>query len=176
MDGGPSEVGIESTVVDLTVSPPRVLRPGMIGAEALRAALGDGGAERTASASNHPDQVIARSPGLLPQHYAPRARLVVASWRDAAELAALAAACQMSPEKTCVLARNPALLPSGCLRAAILPPEAADYARALYMELHLCDQAGAELILVEAPPPDPDWSGIADRLARAACARDGKFH
>jgi L-threonylcarbamoyladenylate synthase len=47
-------------------------------------------------------------------------------------------------------------------------PDAAAFARAIYAELHQCDEAGAELIVVEAPPPGEEWRGIADRLARAA--------
>jgi len=50
----------------------------------------------------------------------------------------------------------------------VIPREAAAFARALYAELHECDAAGAELIVVEAPPEGPEWRAIADRLRRAA--------
>ena len=49
-----------------------------------------------------------------------------------------------------------------------MPHDAEAFARALYAELHRCDAAGAEWIIVEAPPDLPAWSGIADRLRRAA--------
>jgi L-threonylcarbamoyladenylate synthase len=50
----------------------------------------------------------------------------------------------------------------------VLPRNAAAFARAIYAELHRCDGAGAGLIVVEAPPDSPEWSGVADRLRRAA--------
>ena len=49
-----------------------------------------------------------------------------------------------------------------------MPHDAEAFARALYAELHRCDAAGAELIVVETPPESPEWSGVADRLRRAA--------
>jgi len=51
---------------------------------------------------------------------------------------------------------------------SVIPHDAEAFARAIYAELHGCDEAGAEWIIVEAPPELPEWSGIADRLKRAA--------
>jgi len=51
---------------------------------------------------------------------------------------------------------------------SVIPHDAEAFARALYAEWHRCDEAGARLIVVEAPPDSPEWSGIADRLRRAA--------
>ena len=51
---------------------------------------------------------------------------------------------------------------------SVIPHDAEAFARALYGELHRCDDEGAELIVVEAPPETPEWAGIADRLRRAA--------
>ena len=56
----------------------------------------------------------------------------------------------------------------GAANVSVIPHDAEAFARALYAELHRCDAAGAELIVVEAPPDLPEWSGIADRLRRAA--------
>ena len=53
-------------------------------------------------------------------------------------------------------------------RVSVIPHDAEAFARAIYAELHRCDAAGAELIVVEAPPESPEWAGIADRLRRAA--------
>ncbi len=50
----------------------------------------------------------------------------------------------------------------------VIPHDAAAFARAIYATLHQCDEAGAELIVVEALPDAPDWRAIADRLRRAA--------
>ena len=49
-----------------------------------------------------------------------------------------------------------------------MPRDAGAFARAIYAELHRCDEMGAKLIVVEAPPALPEWSGISDRLRRAA--------
>lgn len=188
VDGGRSQVGIESTVLDLTTDPPRVLRPGMIHGESLQAVLAPG---ETPGARNHPrlhegetpprSGLVApeaasppaatgslRSPGLLPKHYAPRARLVVLSWRDDADLRAQLAACGAPAAATHVLAH--ACIPGGdaAARVCVMPHDAEAFARALYAELHRCDAEGAAWIVVEAVPAEASWAGIADRLRRAA--------
>ena len=68
LDAGPTDVGVESTVLDLTSVPPTVLRPGAVGIEALREVIPDVLGQGTAIAT----MPSMRSPGLLPQHYAPR--------------------------------------------------------------------------------------------------------
>jgi L-threonylcarbamoyladenylate synthase len=160
VDGGQAQVGIESTVLDLSVSPPRLLRPGMIHEEALLAVTGqlNTGAEAG----------ILRSPGLLKKHYSPRARLHVLRWRDVAELRSQLAQLGQAAGRTCVVAHSH--LPGGgeFLRVSVVPHDAEAFARALYAELHHCDAAGAEAIVVEALPEGPEWRAIADRLARAA--------
>ena len=52
----------------------------------------------------------------------------------------------------------------------MIPHDAEAYARALYAELHRCDEQGAEIIVVEAVPDTPEWAALADRLRRAAVA------
>jgi L-threonylcarbamoyladenylate synthase len=164
VDGGQSQVGIESTVLDLTVSPPRILRPGMIHAESLAAV----GGEVQSSNSKGQSQVALKSPGLLNKHYSPKAKLLVLDWSDDADLQAQLAT-HHSPLITChVIAHTK--IPGGfrAENVSVIPHDAEAFARALYAELHRCDAAGAELIIVETPPELPEWSGIADRLRRAA--------
>lgn len=154
IDGGQSQIGIESTVVDLTVSPPRILRPGMI---------------ELPGAQGHPgSKGHLRSPGLMPKHYAPRARLVLWEWKNEQELAAKAAAAAVARAKIHVIAHTHIPLHEKFGRVAVIPDDAEAYARALYAELHQCDETGAELIVVEALPPGEKWRGIADRLKRAS--------
>ena len=166
VDGGQSQVGIESTVLDLTVSPPRILRPGMIHAESLAAVL------RRSPKSEHPtvqqSRSALRSPGLLAKHYSPKAKLVVLNWRDDADLHSQLSTLNFQPSTCFVIAHTQ--IPSGgnFARVSVIPHDAEAFARAIYAELHRCDAAGAELIVVEAPPESPEWSGIADRLRRAA--------
>jgi L-threonylcarbamoyladenylate synthase len=163
VDGGQSQVGIESTVLDLTVLPPRILRPGMVHAESLAAVCGE--------ISNFKFQIsnsILRSPGLLAKHYSPKAKLVVWNWRDEAELQFKIQNSKFKIENCHVIAH--AKIPVGFAagNVGVIPHDAEAFARALYGELHRCDLAGAELIIVEAPPDLPEWAGIADRLQRAA--------
>ena len=83
VDGGQAQVGIESTVLDLTVTPPRILRPGMIHAESLAAVVGK--VQSPKSKVQSPDGAL-RSPGLLEKHYSPKAKLVILTWRDERDL------------------------------------------------------------------------------------------
>jgi L-threonylcarbamoyladenylate synthase len=164
VDGGPSPVGIESTVLDVSVTPPRLLRPGTIHEQALVSVTGElarGGGEAS---------TVLRSPGLLRKHYAPRARLVLWSWRDEPELKASLANCQMQPARTHILAHTQIPAGTGLGRVSILPRDARAFARSIYAELHQCDEAGAEWIVVEALPEGSEWNAIADRLNRAAAS------
>ena len=164
VDGGQSQVGIESTVLDLTVSPPRILRPGMIHAESLAAVCGAVQNPRSEVQS----QPTLKSPGQLEKHYSPKAKLVVLDWRDETELAAKINNLKFKTQNCFVIAHTniPAGFAAG--NVSVIPHDAEAFARALYAELHRCDAAGAALIVVESPPELPAWSGIADRLCRAA--------
>ncbi len=164
VDGGQSQVGIESTVLDLVATPPRVLRPGMIHAESLAAAIG----EVQSSKLKVQSKGALRSPGQLPRHYSPRAKLVVASWNDDADLRGQVGKWNLEIAKCHVIAHSHIPLASGFGRVSVIPHDAEAFARALYAELHVCDEAGAELIMVEAPPDGSEWQAIGDRLRRAA--------
>jgi L-threonylcarbamoyladenylate synthase len=164
VDGGPCQVGIESTVLDLTASPPRVLRPGMIPEQTLRAVIGEVSGARSGVSGEEPP----RSPGLLRKHYAPRARLMVLSWRDGADLKYQISNFKFEMSRSHIIAHSRIPSPENLGRVSVIPREPAAFARAIYAELHQCDEAGAELIVVEAPPDTSEWSAIADRLRRAA--------
>jgi len=161
VDGGQSQVGIESTVVDLSATPPRLLRPGIIHRESIVAVVGELSA--AAAAESH-----LKSPGMLPRHYAPRARLVVRSWRDDAELRGHIAELGASAPGTHVIAHQRIPEPAGFGRVSLIPHDPEAYARALYAELHRCDELGAEVIVVERVPEGAEWQAIADRLQRAS--------
>ena len=155
LDGGPCEVGIESTIVDLSRNGPVLLRPGRIGAEEIAAATG-------APIASH-DARAPRAPGSLESHYAPRRplRLVNAGrWEEAARGRAQA--------RLGVLAfrARPAGDASVLWIAASRDP--ATYAHDLYVNLRALDGSGCELILVEDPPAGDEWTGVKDRLTRAA--------
>ena len=163
-------MGIESTVLDLSVSPPGILRPGMIHAESIYAALENSvcGWRMADGGLNPKTNTALRSPGLLAKHYSPRARLVVWSWQNDDDLLSQIRNSKSSVRNCFVIAHTK--IPAGIdvVNVSVIPHDAEAFARALYAELHRCDAAGAELIVVESPPVLPEWSGIADRLRRAA--------
>ena len=161
VDGGPTSVGIESTVVDLSGDRVRVLRPGMISVEVISAVLPDYKVEIDS------DKGILKSPGQLKRHYAPNARLLVLNWADDEDLESQIAYSRTPHDRVCVIAHTQIVPGTRFGRVSVLPREAKAYAKALYDELYRCDKEGAELICVEAPPDDQEWDGINDRLSRA---------
>jgi L-threonylcarbamoyladenylate synthase len=150
LDGGPTDVGIESTVVSLDGAQPMVLRPGMIGLVELEAATRgiDGiawGSAQTREMAENVAKGLARgfaSPGLQARHYAPATPLYV-----------------LAPGTR---------LPKGRGRVIEMPAEPVGYARSLYARLHEADGEGWDWIAVRRPPQAPEWAAIHDRLKRAA--------
>jgi L-threonylcarbamoyladenylate synthase len=105
---------------------------------------------------------------MLRKHYSPKAKLVVLAWRDEDDLRSQIQPLRFPSEKTCIIAYSRIPLSGHFGRVAALPRDAGAYARALYAELHQCDELGAGLIVVEAPPSEEAWRAIADRLSRAS--------
>lgn len=150
IDGGPCEVGVESTIVDCSGKQPRVLRPGMIGLEQLGQVLG--ALPAVAGAYDGP-----RASGRLPSHYAPETRVELV---DADAL--------LKPDSNAaVLALEDTPDPGGFKAWESLPREPAAYARGLYAALRDLDTRGARRILIQRPPETPPWSAVCDRLSRA---------
>jgi L-threonylcarbamoyladenylate synthase len=172
VDGGAANVGIESTVVDLVAARPRILRPGMVHAESLMAALGvviESGSRATATSSTHrPSEEMLRSPGMLEKHYAPKAKLIVLNWKSGEDLKRQIANRKSQIDNVHVVAHTNIPSQQNFARVSVIPHDPEAYARALYGELHRCDEEGAKLIVVEEPPDEAAWRWIADRLARAA--------
>jgi L-threonylcarbamoyladenylate synthase len=155
LDGGPCEVGIESTIVDLSRDGPVLLRPGRISAHEIAAAIGVPMEARDAQAP--------RAPGSLESHYAPRRPLQLVSagrWEETLRGRATA--------RRSVLAfrERPAGDASVLWIAASRDP--ATYAHDLYANMRALDESGCQLIFVESPPAGDEWTGVRDRLTRAA--------
>lgn len=161
LDGGPTMVGIESTVLSLAGPVPTVLRPGSISLDELREVLGDvrAGGDVSGDAARP-------SPGMMDRHYAPSAtvRLFDPAERDAALAAASSAAGE--GRRVGVIAFAPAPAPGA--RVVTMPADARGYAARLYAALHELDDAGCETIWIERVPETAAWAGIRDRLRRAA--------
>jgi L-threonylcarbamoyladenylate synthase len=170
LDGGSCGRGIESTVVDCTVDPPRILRPGPVGDAELRVALGGVvAAGGTVTEVDGP----ARSPGMRTRHYAPRTPLEVSA-DPASRVASLLAAGQRAGWMT-IHAADPrvrSLAASRDLVIVPMPNQPQEFARVLYATLHALDQRGLDRVVVDPLPEGEDWRAIRDRLTRAATAGD----
>jgi L-threonylcarbamoyladenylate synthase len=165
LDGGTAEVGIESTVLDLSGPHPVLLRPGGVSHAQLEAHLGP----IARLAADPSGDTARRSPGLAERHYAPRARLRPfvaderpAVWQELRERHARG-------DRTGLLAFTIAGATAAFVKE--LPSDPAACARDLYAALHALDAAGCAEAFVERPPAAPAWEAIADRLARAGLGR-----
>jgi L-threonylcarbamoyladenylate synthase len=157
LDGGAADVGIESTIIDVSGAQPTLLRPGWITAAQLEVALG--------LQLALPTEDSPRAPGTLARHYSPHTPLLV---MEADLLLALAASFVRQGKRVAVLARSAQQpLPPG-LNWISAPEDAAGYAHDLYANLRRLDEAGCEAILAEAVPQASEWFAIRDRLTRAA--------
>lgn len=166
LDGGPCACGIESTVVDCSVSPPRILRPGPVGRAALEAAVGGPVAEGPGPADGAEPR---RSPGLQPRHYAPTTPLEVSA-DAAARVAALVRDGRRIAWLTVHTADPRVRELAGCRDVIVvpMPDDPAAFAAALYAALHAVDRRGLDRVIVDAPPAEDRWRAVADRLTRAA--------
>ena len=135
VDGGQSQVGIESTVLDLTTEPLEVLRPGMIHAESLKATLESGGDVAIREKRESIGGAL-RSPGRLPRHYSPKAKLELWAWRDTQDLATRVAKQGWQITKVHVIAHTVIPGDGAFGRVSVIPHDAEAFARAIYAELH----------------------------------------
>jgi L-threonylcarbamoyladenylate synthase len=148
LDGGPSEIGLESTIIDLTRDPPVVLREGGLPRERLAALL--------ALAPTGTNTGATRAPGMLAAHYAPRARVVLVT-------------------KDALPSERERLEEQGA-RVVVLDAPTDDaglaaLAHGLYARLRAADAASADVVLAVLPDERGLGAAIADRLRRAASAR-----
>jgi L-threonylcarbamoyladenylate synthase len=160
LDGGQSEVGIESTILDLSrmaTHGPVLLRPGRITVDQIANVIGETPAL--------PDAAAPRASGTLESHYAPNTPVVIVSSQ---ELDMTLARLSKAARRVALLSyANPALAFQVNFNLN-MPGDANGYAHDLYAALRKADAVGADIILVQAPPDLPDWQGINDRLKRAA--------
>jgi L-threonylcarbamoyladenylate synthase len=168
LDAGPCPGGIESTVIDLTEAPPRLLRPGLVSRERLEAMLGP------VAIGAKPDAGALRSPGQLARHYAPRtplflfstARKLLKRLHDlqpmGQRIGIVGFGQAKSGRSSGRLRHHPAVA-----RVQWLLDDPAGYANRLYEVLHELDGHGLDCILLLLPPDKPAWQAVRDRLLRA---------
>jgi L-threonylcarbamoyladenylate synthase len=144
LDAGPTQIGIESTVVSLVGGRAELLRPGMITQPQIEEQIGPVGV-------HHPGQGSHSSPGLHPKHYSPATKLIITK--------------DLPPGRGAYLwwrREAPAAV------GVRMPEDPALYARDLYSTLHRLDLENLEYIAVEPLPESTEWAGIWDRLRRAS--------
>lgn len=160
IDGGECEVGVESTIVDLSGKTPRVLRPGRVRTTELEAALG------RALSANERSAATPRVSGSLDSHYAPRKKTLMLSG-DALEIF-LAAARDAGKRVGLIQHSAHAAAQKAKRRIALDGQSSARYEHDIYRSLRdLDDDSKIDLIVVESPPNSPDWDAVNDRLRRA---------
>lgn len=170
LEGGPSQVGIESTIVDLSRLDegvgPVLLRPGHISAADIAAVLG--------VMPSRPDDNAPRVSGSLKAHYAPHTPLMLAT---RSQLPAVLADAASRGEQVAIVVfphvPEPSALPAANLQTVSWHPCSADpaeYARDLYAMLRRLDLESHDRIVMERPPTTPEWQAVNDRLGRAAAA------
>jgi L-threonylcarbamoyladenylate synthase len=168
LDGGQSEVGIESTILDLSridSAGPVLLRPGHITAAQIEAVI-----DRAVAL---PDVAAPRASGTLAAHYAPQTPVALV---PAAELAQITQALAQSGRRFALMlrvsdvAKDAAAAALGLRR---LPQDPDAYAHDLYASLRELDSLHSDIILIEQLPEDLRWQGINDRLRRAAFDSSG---
>jgi L-threonylcarbamoyladenylate synthase len=160
LDGGDCQVGLESTIVDLTNDAPEILRPGYVTAEQIEQTLG--------MPLGTPADSSTRCAGRLASHYAPQARVEIVA---AHELGSRFAALTASGLRVAVIGIAPSNGIPEAHRIAV-PPDIEAYAQQLYSLLRAIDDAGFEVALVTLPPETGLGTAVADRLRRAAGPRD----
>ena len=165
LDGGPTEHGLESTILDLSGPEPRLLRPGALPLERLREVV-----PVSVAADGAP-----RAPGTLARHYAPATPLRAVAGGDLER--------ELVGERGVVARREPrgavpyapfsaaGAPPPEAARWLVLPDDPAGFGRELFAAVRHLDALGLEEVLVEAPPATEAWLAVGDRLRRAAAPR-----
>jgi L-threonylcarbamoyladenylate synthase len=174
VDGGQCAVGVESTVLDMTCDPPRILRPGGTSAEDIEAVIGPvarpgpGGAAAAAAPMAGPARSAFAGPGMLASHYAPRTplRLVAEGALAAARPKGRAAALVLDPSR--LESMGKAASRFAHTRVLTMSGDLVEAAAALFAALHELDQAGFDEIWAERVPDSGLGPAINDRLGRAA--------
>ncbi|UDG82464.1 L-threonylcarbamoyladenylate synthase [Candidatus Vallotia cooleyia] len=166
LDGGTCDIGIESTIIDLSRGFPVLLRPGRITLQQIASVLGT-----VPQLPNNIGMMTPRTSGMLKSHYAPRTPLVLLSGEEIP----YEVASHASHERLAVIARS-GTLPTEILRVrpnlqfVAAPHNPLEYARELYRILRQLDGADLLLILIELLPASAEWVAVNDRLQHAAAA------
>ncbi len=168
LDGGPCQVGIESSIVDCTRGQPVLLRPGVLTRAQLEAACGEPVLDKEeAAATVDAEGAAPRAPGTLASHYAPHAKVRL---MDAAAIQTALDLLGADAAHIAVYARSIVRIQSTQLVYRRMPDDALATAQQLFAVLRDFDAQGVKLIWIEHPPGVAEWDGVRDRLGRAAAS------
>jgi L-threonylcarbamoyladenylate synthase len=179
VDAGPTIIGVESTVLDVTTDTPKILRPGAVTIEMLQTVIERVAVSEFGNQHPRPGNTPMPSPGMMERHYSPRAALTLYEGAPAASLGGVVAAATaaLAEGRTVgIIAadedRDALVSVSSNSRALVRlvgPGDAAHVVAArLYSTLRELDAAGVDLILVRGFPEHGLWAAVQDRLRRAA--------
>jgi L-threonylcarbamoyladenylate synthase len=173
LDAGPTSIGVESTVLDLTVDPPQVLRPGGTPYEALQAALGRVELSPFAVADRPLPAEKARSPGIKHKHYAPKADVVVVEGALSDVVRSIRRLAESYAERGCrigILCTDESM--DGYEADVVMSlgnrDDLAGAARSLFKLLREFDEKGVDVIVAESLPAEGLGLAVMDRLRKAS--------
>jgi L-threonylcarbamoyladenylate synthase len=162
LDGGACEVGVESSIIDLSSTIPRLLRHGHITAEQIQAVL-----QTELIVPDHAKQQASeqiRAPGMMAIHYAP---LTTALLCTSDQLQNLINRLVSDNKRIAVMSYQTAITATSQIHVTKMPEMAETYAHCLYASLRELDHQQCDVIVVEQPPISAQWSAINDRLGKA---------
>lgn len=173
LDAGPTNIGVESTVLDLTCNPPQILRPGGVTYEDLRAVLGEVRIHPAAIARSEIHVEQARSPGMKYRHYAPKAQMIVVEGelsRVIIKVRELAEHYLRAGKKIGILATDESLKEYnlGVVKSMGSRRDLSSVAKNLFRLLREFDEEGVDLIIAEGFPQEDLGLAIMNRLRKAA--------
>ncbi len=161
LDGGRTEIGIESTVIDVTADPPVILRQGGLSRERIEQAIGKVG-------TTTQEELLKRSPGTRHKHYAPKATVIIIGVRDETAFAREASRLDSSGKMVGAITHSfgASYVKSEFRRK--LAGDPALFAREMFGALRELDEKNVDVILVESVEEKGIGSAIMDRLRKAA--------
>jgi L-threonylcarbamoyladenylate synthase len=173
LDAGPTKIGVESTVLDLTTKPPQILRPGGITYEELKEVLGEVIVHEAAKDKGNTQLIEARSPGMKYRHYAPKAELIVVEGETniiVEEIKKLIDEYSKMGKKVGVMATDETIenYRAGIVKSVGSRSNLSTIARNLFRILREFDDEGVEIILAEGVPEEGLGLAIMNRLRKAS--------
>lgn len=162
LDGGDCQVGVESTIIDLSGNMPRLLRPGQITSQEIADILKT---DINIFPASKPTEI--RAPGMIEVHYAPSTPAILC---PAEQLLDKIRRLQTSGKKCGLLSCQLKISQTSQLRVLRLPQQAAAYTKRFYAALRELDNLQLDLIVVEQPLQTEPWRAINDRLRKATTA------